>query len=36
MCSTVRQVVNFLKRELAYETVLNYTADYDKLWIFDK
>ena len=30
------EVVNRLKRELAYETIKNYTIDYDKTWIFDK
>jgi regulator of protease activity HflC (stomatin/prohibitin superfamily) len=30
------EVVNRLKKELAYDTVKNYTIDYDKTWIFDK
>jgi len=30
------EVVNRLKKELAFETVRNYTTDYDKTWIFDK
>ena len=30
------EVVNRLKKELAYETVKNYTIDYDRTWIFDK
>jgi len=30
------EVVNRLKKELAHETVKNYTANYDATWIFDK
>ncbi len=30
------EVVNRLKKELARETVKQYTVNYDKLWIFDK
>lgn len=30
------EVVNRLKRELVYETVKNFTVQYDKLWIFDR
>lgn len=30
------EVVNRLKKELAQETVKNYTSNYDKVWIFDK
>ena len=30
------QVVNRLRKELAYQTVKNYTLNYDKLWIYDK
>jgi regulator of protease activity HflC (stomatin/prohibitin superfamily) len=30
------EVVNRLKKELALETVRNYTASYDRLWIYDK
>ena len=30
------EVVNRLKKELALETVKQYTVNYDKLWIFDK
>ena len=30
------EVVNRLKLEYVYETVKNYTVDYDKTWIFDK
>ena len=30
------EVVNRLKKDLAYETIKNYTIDYDKTWIFDK
>jgi len=30
------EVVNRLNKSLAYETVKNYTVDYDKTWIFDK
>jgi hypothetical protein len=29
-------VVNRLRKELVYETVKNYTVNYDKTWIFDK
>jgi hypothetical protein len=30
------EVVNKLKKEYVYDTVLNYTADYEKFWITDK
>ena len=30
------EVVNRLRKELAWDTVKNYTANYDKTWIFDK
>lgn len=30
------EVVNRLNKELAQETVKNYTVNYDKTWIFDK
>ena len=30
------EVVNRLTKELAYETIKNYTIEYDKTWIFDK
>jgi hypothetical protein len=30
------EVVNRLRKDLALETVRNYTVDYDKTWIFDK
>lgn len=30
------EVVNQLDRSLVYETVKNYTIDYDQTWIFDK
>ena len=30
------EVVNRLEAALVYETVKNYTVDYDKTWIFDK
>ena len=30
------EVVNRLKKESVYETVKNYTVDYDRLWIYDK
>ena len=30
------EVVNRLKKNLAQETVKNYTVNYDKTWIFDK
>lgn len=30
------EVVNKLKKEYVYETVLNYTEDYEKFWITDK
>lgn len=29
-------MVNRLKKERAWETIKNYTIDYDKTWIFDK
>lgn len=30
------EVVNRLRKDLAQETVKNYTVNYDKVWIFDK
>lgn len=30
------EVVNRLRRELVYETIKNYTINYDKTWIYDK
>lgn len=30
------EVVNRLKKEYVYETIKNYTVNYDKTWIFDK
>lgn len=30
------EVVNRLQKSLAFETVKNYTTEYDKTWIFDK
>eukprot|EP00828_Plagiopyla_frontata_P004848 TRINITY_DN11848_c0_g1_i1.p1 TRINITY_DN11848_c0_g1~~TRINITY_DN11848_c0_g1_i1.p1 ORF type:complete len:280 (-),score=42.29 TRINITY_DN11848_c0_g1_i1:269-1108(-) len=30
------EVVNRLQEELAFETIKNYTIEYDKTWIFDK
>lgn len=30
------EVVNRLKTEYVYETIKNYTSNYDKIWIFDK
>ncbi|XP_024534032.1 erlin-2-B [Selaginella moellendorffii] len=30
------EVVNRLKKELVYETILNYGVSYDKTWIYDK
>ena len=30
------EVVNRLKEDLVFETVRNYTTEYDKTWIFDK
>lgn len=30
------EVVNRLRKEYAYETIKNYTINYDKTWIFDK
>lgn len=30
------EVVNFLDAKYVYETVKNYTVNYDKLWIYDK
>lgn len=30
------EVVNRLKKEAVYETIKNYTTDYDRLWIYDK
>jgi len=30
------EVVNRLKKDLAWETVKNYTVHYDRTWIFDK
>jgi regulator of protease activity HflC (stomatin/prohibitin superfamily) len=30
------EVVNRLREEFVYETIKNYTVNYDKVWIFDK
>ena len=30
------EVVNRLRREYVYDTVKNYTVNYDRLWIFDR
>lgn len=30
------EVVNRLKKDLVYDTIRNYTVNYDKTWIFDK
>ena len=30
------EVVNQLREDAVYDTVKNYTADYDKVWIYDK
>lgn len=30
------EVVNRLRKDMVYETVKNYTIDYDNTWIFDK
>jgi len=30
------EVVNRLRKDMAQETVKNFTSDYDKIWIFDK
>jgi predicted HAD superfamily phosphohydrolase len=30
------EVVNRLKKDMVYETIRNYTVNYDKTWIFDK
>jgi hypothetical protein len=30
------EVVNRLNFRMVYDTLLNYTVNYDKLWIFDK
>ena len=30
------EVVNRLNKEFAYETIKNYTINYDRTWIFDK
>ena len=30
------EVVNRLRKDLALDTVRNYTVEYDKTWIFDK
>jgi hypothetical protein len=30
------EVVNRLKKEHAWETIKNYSLNYDKTWIFDK
>jgi len=30
------EVVNRLKEEFVYDTIKNYTVNYDKIWIFDK
>ena len=31
-----KQVVNRLRKEHVYETLLNYGINYDKTWIYDK
>ncbi len=30
------EVVNRLKKDLAHETIKNYTVSYDQTWIFSK
>ena len=30
------EVINWLRRDMVYETVKNYTVDYDKTWIYDR
>lgn len=30
------EVVNRLKKESVYQTIKNYTSNYDKIWIYDK
>ena len=30
------EVVNRLRKQFAYETVKNYTVNYDQTWIYDK
>jgi hypothetical protein len=30
------EVVNRLKEQFVYDTIKNYTTNYDKIWIFDK
>ena len=30
------EVVNRLRKEMVYDTIKNYTTNYDKTWIFDK
>jgi len=30
------EVVNRLRHDRAWETIKNYTINYDKTWIFDK
>lgn len=30
------EVVNRLKKNLAYDTIKNYTVSYDQTWIFSK
>jgi hypothetical protein len=30
------EVVNRLKKELAWHTIKQYTVNYDRTWIFDK
>ncbi len=30
------EVVNRLRKDLSWETIKNYTVNYDKTWIFDK
>lgn len=30
------QVVNRLRKDYVYETLLNYGVSYDKIWIYDK
>ncbi len=30
------EVVNRLRKDMVFETIKNYTINYDKTWIFDK
>lgn len=30
------EVVNRLRKDMAWETVKNYTVNYDQTWIYDK